>query len=88
MANVFLAPSDMAVLMRGNRTADAEAQEITRDVARERVWAALPEHGSTGVAEIMRLTGLAFGTVAIALGDLRTTNRLRDCSALMYGRKG
>ncbi len=87
MANVFLAP-EHAVAMRGNRTADAEAQAITRDVARERVWAALPEHGSIGVAEIKRLTGLGFGAVAIALGDLRTTNRLRDCSALMYGRKG
>lgn len=88
MANVFLDPSHLAVVRRGNITADADAQAISPVVARERVWAALPEHGSIGIAEIVSRTGLPFGTVAIALGELRTTNRLRDCSVLMYGRKG
>lgn len=92
MANVFLAPSGMAVAMRDNRTADAEAATGDRRCAvREAVMAAIPAGATVSIWALCRelrtgAVAASFSEVAIAVGELCGSGRLCG-SAAGYRRK-
>ena len=93
MANTFLAASDMAVLMRGNRTADADAAAGDRRFAvREAVMAKIPAGATVTIWSLcaaLRTAEIAatFVEVSVAVGELRDAGRLCG-SADGYRRKG
>ena len=92
MANTFLAASDMAVLMRGHATADADAASKDRrfDV-REAVMAKIPAGATVSIwalcAALRTEIGASFTEVSIAVGELRDAGRLCG-STEGYRRKG